>query len=385
MTSGSSALPCQPQSPPLPLHTWPLSNRPELAAHALIAVGLTTTLKTVTRTLFVPHTLYPLLQLSEAALPQRPSPSRAPHKPAVHPLTGSTSHSPVGTLTTQFALGPTADLGMSASSAVTVLTPSGTVPSVLPLDQHKLVTPLRPLELERELVNHPDKDFVSQLIHNLQHGCRIGYTGPEFTHIAHHLPSALAQPTVIDEALQKECRAGRMAGPYPHPPCTNLRCSGLGVVPKKDGGSRIIYHLSAPHGYSVNDFINPLDFSLSYCSIDEAIAMVNQLGPGALMGKIDLKSAFRLCPVRKQDWHYLGIHWKGAYYIDKCLPFGLRSAPFLFNLLASAIEWIAVHNYGIKRLIHYLDDFFTAGPPQSEVCHDHMRSILACATVLTPR
>ena len=268
---------------------------------------------------------------------------------------------------------------------MTAPTPSGAVPSALPLDQQLLVTPLRPLELERELANHPNKSFVSQLIHNIRHGCSIGYVGPEFVHIAHHLPSALAHPLVIDEALQRECQAGRMAGPYRHPPCENLRCSGLGVVPKKDGGSRVIYHLSAPHGYSINDFINPLDFSLLYCSIDDAIAIVNQLGPGTLMAKIDLKNAFRLCPVRPQDWHYLGIHWEGAYYIDKCLPFGLRSAPYLFNLLAEAIEWIAIHNYGADQLIHYLDDFFTAGPPASQSCHENMRRILAlCEHVNAP-
>ncbi len=42
--------------------------------------------------------------------------------------------------------------------------------------------------------------------------------------------------------------------------------------------------------------------------------MMHLLGPGAVMGKIDLKNAFRLCPVQKQDWHYIGIHWKGSYY-----------------------------------------------------------------------
>lgn len=113
------------------------------------------------------------------------------------------------------------------------------------------MTPLRLLELERELANHPDKGFISQLIRNIRHGCAIGYAGPEFMHLAHHLPSALAHPAVIDEALKRECRAGRMAGPYSHPPCKNLRCSGLCVVPKKDGVSRVIYHLSAPHGYIV--------------------------------------------------------------------------------------------------------------------------------------
>ena len=40
---------------------------------------------------------------------------------------------------------------------------------------------------------------------------------------------------------------------------------------------------------------------------------------GELMAKVDQKNAFRLCPVRPEDWHLLGIHWQGKYYIDKCL------------------------------------------------------------------
>ena len=51
--------------------------------------------------------------------------------------------------------------------------------------------------------------------------------------------------------------------------------------------------------------------------------MLSTLGKGALMGKVDLKSAFRMVPVRRQDWELLGIKWKEAYYVDTCLPFGL--------------------------------------------------------------
>ena len=60
--------------------------------------------------------------------------------------------------------------------------------------------------------------------------------------------------------------------------------------------------------------------------------MLLKLGKGALMAKIDLKSAFRIVPVCKNDWDLLGIHWRDKYCVDTCLLFGLRSDPFL-NLL----------------------------------------------------
>ena len=137
----------------------------------------------------------------------------------------------------------------------------------------------------------------------------------------------------------------------------NFRCSGMGVVPKHDGGWRIIYHLSAPPGRNINDFIDPDAYTLSYCTVDDAYAIINSLGRGALMSKIDLKNAFRLIPVRKEDWNLLGIYWQGKYYIDTCLPFGLRSSPYLFNQLADALHWILQHSYDVQYLLHYLDDF----------------------------
>ena len=260
---------------------------------------------------------------------------------------------------------------------------TGTAPH--PIDRQQLVTPIRPLELERELANHPNKGFVRQLLHNVTHGCCIGYDGPHFSHVAQHLPTAYTHAHVITSSIEKECLAGRMAGPYTQPPLPHLRCSGLGVVPKKDGGWRVIYHLSAPHGSSINDYIDPARFSLHYCTIDSAISTVNNLGPGTLMGKLDLKHAFRLIPVRKEDWHLLGIHWQGLWYVDKCLPFGLRSSPALFNMLADALEWTMLNNYQVTNAIHYLDDFFTAGPPNTDICHRNMQAMAhACTAINAP-
>ena len=78
------------------------------------------------------------------------------------------------------------------------------------------------------------------------------------------------------------------------------------------------------------------------------------------MAKTDLKSAFRLIPIQPNDWSLLGIFWQSQYYVDMYLPFGLRSAPFLFNQLSDGLEWILKNNYGLQHDIHILDDFFIA-------------------------
>ncbi len=69
-------------------------------------------------------------------------------------------------------------------------------------------------------------------------------------------------------------------------------------------------HLSAPSENSINDFIDPEDFSLQYAT---TISICHSLGKGL---KVDLKNAFRLCPVRQEDWHLLGTYWQGKYFVD---------------------------------------------------------------------
>ena len=224
-------------------------------------------------------------------------------------------------------------------------------------------TPINVNVLERELSLHPDRNFVTSLINGLRYGTHVGYTGPEKSRISRNLISANQHPEVVSSNLSKEINLGRVAGPFNSPPLPNLQCHPVGVVPKKHSSEwRTIYHLSYPEGDSINDHIPKDPYSLQYVRVDDAIRILKSLGPGSFMAKTDLKSAFRLIPVHPDHWHLLGIHWQSQYYIDLYLPFGLRSAPFLFNQLSEGLEWILKHNYGLKNVIHILDDFFIAEP-----------------------
>ena len=88
------------------------------------------------------------------------------------------------------------------------------------------------------------------------------------------LPSTSAQPcstqALLTKVSKKRQKTGRILGPFDSPPLPNLRCSGLGAIPKHDGGWRIIYHLSAPTGSSINDFIDANTYTLTYCTVDDA-------------------------------------------------------------------------------------------------------------------
>ena len=243
---------------------------------------------------------------------------------------------------------------------------------------HSVTTSVDADLLHALLEPHPCVTFVAQVVSGMRHGFRIGYKGPRSPLQAPNLSSAFLHPAAVDQALNKEIQAGRIAGPFNAPPFPDLRCSGLGLVPKDGDSWRLIFHLSAPAGASVNDHIPPDEFSLQYHTIDDAISILVRLGPNALMAKADIRNAFRLCPVHPCDWPLLGMRWRQQYFVDKCLPFGLRSSPFLFNLLADALQWCLSHYFGVQDSFHYLDDFFFAGPATSPACHtaiSHFQSL----------
>ena len=112
------------------------------------------------------------------------------------------------------------------------------------------------------------------------------------------------------------------SGPFPIYACVG-RVSRFGVIPKnhQPNKRRLIFDLSHPKGYSVNDGIPKELCSMSYITTDDAVRKIVQLGPGSLLAKIDIKSAFRLIPVHPADRHLLAMLWRDSLYIDMCLPF----------------------------------------------------------------
>ena len=108
---------------------------------------------------------------------------------------------------------------------------------------------------------------------------------------------------------------------------------------------------------------------------DDAIALIVKYGKSALMGKVDIKNSYRIVPIHPDDHYLLGMKWRNRYFVDLALPFGLRSAPYIFNSLADLFHWIIVNNFLVPDLLHYLDDYFILGPPASPVCAQSLHAI----------
>ena len=174
-----------------------------------------------------------------------------------------------------------------------------------------------------------------------------------------------------------------MVGPSPRGSIPNLQVSPFGVIRKGHIPEkwRLILDLSHPEGNSVNDGISSQWSSLAYVSIDHVVQAVVRLGRNTLMAKRDIRIAYRIIPVHLQDRPLLGMQWRSQEFVDCVLPFGLRSAPKIFNSVADALQWV-VGQRGVRWLLHYLDDFLCLGAVHSDECHQALAWLLAVCTEL---
>ena len=227
-------------------------------------------------------------------------------------------------------------------------------------------TPIRIPLLSHYLQSHPDQEFAGFVLRGLTDGFHVGCFSQSsgLCSSSRNHPSSLANSQVIARYIREEVAGGRMVGPLDAEVQGMIHCSPIGLVPKGRGTGqwRMIVDLSYPSDRSVNDGIAASLCSMRYSSLDDAIQFITRLGPGTLLTKIDLKSAYRVVPVHPQDRHLLGIRWEGRVFADQALPFGLRSAPKLFSAVADAIGW-ALFQTGVLFQIHYLDDYLFFSPP----------------------
>lgn len=240
-------------------------------------------------------------------------------------------------------------------------------------------TPLVVAVWRRMLQSHPDTAYRDYLLKGLEQGFRIGFRHRSCSckRATSNMKSAQEHPDIIDDYLDNQVKLGRVVGPLIGAMCPMANISRFGVIPKshQPGKWRLIVDLSHPKGSSVNDGIERELCSLKYITVDQAMKAIIARGPGAQMAKFDIESAYRLIPVHPEDRPLLGMRWRDRLYIDAALPFGLRSAPKIFNAVADALQWI-FEQHGIATVLHYLDDYLLLGAPESRECQQALEMAL---------
>jgi hypothetical protein len=119
----------------------------------------------------------------------------------------------------------------------------------------------------------------------------------------------------------------------------------------------------------VNDAIPESASTIRYTSIDEIFDTVRAAGRGCYIIKRDIKDAFRNIPVAPVDRPLLAFTCEGKTYVECCLPFGLSTAPVIFNLFAEGLNWLLSAYLPSAVINHYLDDFISVMPSSPGSLH----------------
>ena len=183
----------------------------------------------------------------------------------------------------------------------------------------------------------------------------------------------------MTELLLKELSEGKVSVCEGRPQCVHA----LGAVPKSDGRLRPITDCSLPRAVSVNNFMLSTCKEFTYKSVND---VTKDLVQGDLMCVVDIARAYRSVPIFPGHSKFLGFKWdfndgKGEVYLqENRLNFGLKCAPYIFNLLSTlAVDMARVR--GASRIVNYLDDFLVAEPSASE-CMMSQGSLLTVLRVM---
>ena len=176
--------------------------------------------------------------------------------------------------------------------------------------------------------------------------------------------SALANEKIVSDIVKDEIDRGRYE--ICDPGCHPLIVSPLGLVPKGDGGHRLIHDCSVPRGGAVNDYAVLLD-KQSYESVDVAVSFMSE---NCYMAKVDIKSAYRAVACHPDSFLVTGLQWsingRTTYLFDKRLPFGARPSPTHFHKISQCIKRIMQRKGFSINLVAYQDDFLIVSSSHAE-------------------
>ena len=152
------------------------------------------------------------------------------------------------------------------------------------------------------------QQLTEQLMQGFLQGFDIGYRGPsKRKNYSHNLPLRVRSKLELWNKVMKEVKANRYSGPYHAPPCQYFVQSPLGLVPKTNDKTQLIFHLSYDFGgedKSVNFYTPDHLCTVQYKDLDyvirECLRLLQQSGitEGTIYySKTDCSNAFRVVPV----------------------------------------------------------------------------------------
>lgn len=231
-------------------------------------------------------------------------------------------------------------------------------------------------------------ELAEQIINGIVNGVPVDYEGDRTqSRFGDNPPISAEYAAKVSAVIDEDVAALKKAGPFDRQPFEFFNVSPIGAVPKKNSTKvRVIHNLSYPFkGDSVNEGIE--DGSLRLSHVGHAARAIRKMGRGCFLIKLDVKAAYKIVPVRREDWCLLGFKWEEKWYYERVLPFGLRSSCRLWELYAAALRHFIAVSLDIpvdRVVIHYVDDFLFVVKLESDAQHLLDRALALCEELGVP-
>ena len=180
----------------------------------------------------------------------------------------------------------------------------------------------------------------------------------------------------------KEVKESCYAGPFDRPPCKYYVQLPLGLIPKLENKTRLIFHLSYDFGTKLEERSINFHTLKEYCTvkykdlehaIQESLRLLQQMGrqqTGSIFySKTDCSNAFHLAPILIRQRYLLvmsAIHpvtKRKYFFVDKCLPFGSSRSCEIFQAFSDTLAFAAKVHMVREQIVdnpaitNHLDDF----------------------------
>ncbi|KAL5633887.1 hypothetical protein ACGC1H_005916 [Rhizoctonia solani] len=239
-------------------------------------------------------------------------------------------------------------------------------------DPRRVTTPLLPKAWESTLRELDLREEFGDIPPGLTSGFRIGATRSlacSYT-IPNH-KSALDNPSVVQEAIEKEAALGRYSGPFTLKDLEArigfFRTAPLGVVAKSSPGEfRIIQDFSHSKGGhpALNDEIDPNLFQCEWGFFQDVVETILKAPADAEAATFDVDAAYRRMPVHPEDQQHIVVMWMDQFWVDHCVPFGAGSSNGIFGRCGDAMARICTAR-GLGPVLKWVDDFLFFRFPQN--------------------
>ena len=128
------------------------------------------------------------------------------------------------------------------------------------------------------------------------------------------------------------------------------------LIPKKDGGQRLIHDLRG-----INCCLCPPKFSLK--GAKEAADLVRDSN---WLAALDLRHGYQQVAMSEDARRFLGARWGDKTVASTVLPFGLSISPYVFTRITNWLARVIREKTGLKVVV-YIDDFLLGGQSEEEL------------------